>query len=187
MKKILKTYLKLTPILMILIIITLILYGFVHESAHYITCGSIGLKANFTINLLQNPPLYMVSCDGINEKPPFSKFIFWGAPYIVSLIVMVLLFLFLRKDKFYLISIPTGIIFSDALNVFGFYQWTYKIGELGNDLLHILIKTPRPYFIVIAAILGLTAYFYVLNLIRFYKQFIKHLKHKNLTKTCKKQ
>ena len=182
MKKLMKTYLRLFPILIILIFITLILYGFVHETAHYLTCESIGLEGNMSIDLLQNPPKYMVACEGINEETSFSKFIFWGSPYMVSLIVMISLFFFLKKDRFYLISIPTGILLSDLLNIFGFYQWTYKIGEAGNDFLHILFKTPKPYFITIAFVLGLTVYFYALILVVFYKKFIKHLNQKNISK-----
>ena len=168
-------------IIFVLTLITVYSYGFVHETAHWTACKIIGLNGNITIDLIKDPPLYMANCEGINEQTNFSKFLFWGFPYIVSLVIMVLFLIFLDKEKFYLLGFPLGIFFNDAMNIFGLYSWTYKTGNTGNDLLNILLKTPKVYYIIIAIVLTLTFLFFLMNIFSFYKKLYTNARnhHKN--------
>jgi hypothetical protein len=143
-----------------------------------VACESIGLDGEITINLFVDPPIYSMNCEGINEKSGFSKSLFWGSPYLVSLIIMVSFLFYLNKKKFYLVSLPLGIAFNDAMNIFGFYEWSSGTGNLSNDLFNILIKTPRGYYYLLFMILGLTMCFFIFNLFRFYKEFAKSLNPK---------
>jgi len=178
MKKLLKGIGKQCLIIFILTLLVVFSYGVVHELTHYMACESVGLKGNITINLLVDPPVYSMNCQGINEKSNLSKFLFWGSPYIISLIIMILFFFYLNKKRFYLVALPLGIAFNDAMNIFGLYEWTFRTGELGNDLLNILYKTPRIYYYIIFVMLGLTICFFIFNLFKFYKEYVKSLKPK---------
>jgi hypothetical protein len=155
--------------LVVFILVALIIYSFIHEISHAASCKIVGLNPTINISLFQKKPIFGVDCLGINEKSNFEKFLFWGSPYIISLLFMISIFLFLKKDNLYLVAIPSAILLVDMFNVFGLYEWTYKIGQSGNDLLNILFKTNKVYFSIIACVLGLTTYFFILNLINFVK------------------
>ena len=152
-----------------------------HEFTHYTSCKILGLEGKIEINLLVDPPIYSMNCGGINEKSSFSKFLFWGSPYLVSLIIMILFLFYLDKRKFYLIGLPFGVALNDSMNIFGLYEWTHKTGNLGNDILNILFKTPKGYFYLISIILGLTISLLVFNLISFYKESIKNYSRRGLS------
>jgi hypothetical protein len=165
--------LKETFLLVLLIIISLFGYGIIHELTHFTACKIVGLDSKIEINLLTNPPTYKADCSGINEKTAFEKFLFWGSPYIISLITMILLLIYLKKDKFYLIGISAGIFLSNILNLWGLYEWTFRTGQAGNDLLNILFKTNRVYYLFIIFILGLIAMVFIFDVISFALEFRK--------------
>jgi len=75
-----KHYFRKLPLMLILVIIFFIFYGFIHELAHYSACNIMGLKSTVSISLLQNTPEYQADCQGINEKSNLGKFFFWSSP-----------------------------------------------------------------------------------------------------------
>ncbi len=154
-------------IILLISFIILILYPIIHESAHWTACEIIGSNGDIKIDIFQNPPKYEAKCYDINEKTDFRKFLFWGSPYLVSFIIMVLLFFYLPKYKFYLIGIPLGILLSDFMNVLGFCKWVYETGESGNDLINILIKTDSNYFYILILTISITLIFFILILLSF--------------------
>lgn len=145
-------------------------YGFIHEIAHWTACEVSGLEGNINIDIVKNPPLYSADCYNINEASNITKFFFWSFPYIISLLTMFLFLKYLTKKKFYLVSLPLGVIIADLLNIVGLYEWAYKIGRPGNDLINIFLKTPRFYIYILFAIIGTTTYLFLRNILEFYKK-----------------
>ena len=169
MKKIFGSYFKKLLLMLILIIIFFILYGFVHEFAHYSACSLLGLKSTISINLLQNPPKYQADCQGINEKGNLGKFFFWSSPYMLSLI-LIILYLFLWKWKtFYMLSIPLAIVMSDIFNLMGFYEWLFGKGQIMNDIFILAVKIPKFYTLILLAIIGLSITGFILIYIKTIK------------------
>lgn len=145
-------------LLILIIILSLFIFIIIHELTHFTVCSAIGLKGKMEINLLVNPPLFKTECIGINEKNFFQKFLFWGSPYIIGLFLIS--FFFLKKNKNYLV-IQAGIPISNMFDL-----WFWYIKDPKNDLINILSKTNKVYFIITLIILLSTIFIFLFNIIK---------------------
>lgn len=165
-------------LIFILTLVFVFVFGVPHEMTHYAFCEMVGLEGDVTIDIFQNPPLFVNNCDGINEKSTFSKYLVWGTPYITGLIIMILLFMYLPRNKFYMISIPLALIFSVFQNLVGFYDCMDLICNYGNDLLQLYFKARAGLYFTFFLI-GITAVFFVLTGKDFILKFCDKFRKKN--------
>jgi hypothetical protein len=148
-------------------------YGFVHETAHFIACKGLNLEANITINLLQNPPLYVTTCPKATQLNPSGLFIIRSAPYFLSMIIMLLLLLFFRPKQFYHFALPSGILLSDWLNILNLFKFFSNTIDYRNDFLQVAVLHYLKYDFLMSLFLGLTSMFYFWILLRYRGSIIK--------------
>lgn len=152
-------------VIFIFTLVFLVIYSFVHEIVHFTACNLVGLDSKISINLMQNPPLFQALCDGINEKSVSSKFLFWGAPYVFTLIILVLFLFLWNKKNIYLISLPLAVLMSVLFNLWGFCKFAFTLkGSTANDLVQIVAKTSNPYLMALLLVIGTIIVVFILTL-----------------------
>ena len=148
-------------------LIAILLYGFLHETAHFIACKSLNLDASITIDLFQNPPLYVTNCPQANQLSHFNLFVIRSAPYLLSTILMLLLLIFFKPSKFYHLALPSGILLLDWLNVINLFTFFSNSLDYRNDILQMAVLDNKIYYFLILSFIGLTTMFYFRVLIKY--------------------
>lgn len=167
-KSIIKNMVILSIKIFILTLILFFLYAIIHEILHFTICESIGLHGKFNINPFTNPPTYEVRCDGINEKSIILQFFFRTSPYIFSLLLMFIIYLFLKYEKIYFISLPLSIIIFDSMNLF------YILDRPENDLFKTLLLG-KCFFILILVIISVMIILGIMIIFKLFYKFFKSL------------
>lgn len=145
----------------ILSLIIISLYGFVHETAHFIACKSIGSDAKITINLLQSPPLYLTTCPQAINFSKGELFITRSAPYLLSAIIMISLAIFFRTSKLFYLALPSGIFLSDWFNILNLFNLNLLPLTASNDFLQVFALTNKFYFFLMVLLTTITLVSYL--------------------------
>ena len=120
------------------VILLLLIYGYIHEAAHWSICNLSGLQGKINIDIFKAKPDFSINCEGIDAKPTWVKFLFSSSPYILSLILLISIFMFLhKKNSIISLILSLPIFLSDLFNLIGFYRWFLGHGDVRNDLVGI--------------------------------------------------
>lgn len=151
-----KTLFLYVLLFMILTFFGIYLYGFIHESAHFLACKSLGISAEITIDLFRNPPLFLTTCPEAVNLPAGGLFIIRSAPYLLSALIMLIILVFFKPLNIYYLFIPLAILLSDWFNLF-----IPLLGSISfpNDFIQIAFLPNKFYSVLISVLLASTTLF----------------------------
>ena len=149
------------------IIFLIVFYGApVHETFHYLPCKMAGLSPQISH--------FEVACEGIADKSHAMQFLFFMAPYIFDLTILIILYLLSSRYNYlkYLIPIPIFDTIYNYLSSLNQSDFSFLLRNTYPDMVPFTISMLIALFMLLIAV---SAYFkYSISFTGIIKRFLNH-------------